>query len=151
MTVVLLNVVGLTPELLAHAPHLSSVGQAILMKGPLPAVTSTAQATMLTGAGPSDHGIVANGWLHRDTMEIRFWQQSNRLIQTETLYGNGKGTCAKMFWWFNQGAPVDWYSTPKPFYGADGSKQFGIIDETGCDLEKNLGPFPFFSFWGPGA
>ncbi len=151
MAVVLLNVVGLTPELLAHAPHLSSVGKALPMKGPLPAVTSTAQATMLTGTGPEEHGIVANGWLHRDTMEIRFWQQSNRLIQAETLYGNGKGTCAKMFWWFNQGAPVDWFSTPKPFYGADGSKSFGIIDETGCDLEKNVGAFPFFSFWGPGA
>jgi hypothetical protein len=56
-----------------------------------------------------------------------------------------------MFWWFNQGAPVDWYATPKPHYGADGSKAFGIIDATGCDLERELGPFPFPSFWGPRA
>ncbi len=151
MSVVLLNVVGLTRDLLAHAPKLAAAGRVVPMKGPLPAVTSTAQATMLTGKGPSEHGIVGNGWLYRDTMEVRFWQQSNRLIESDSLYGNGKLTCAKMFWWFNQGAPVEWFATPKPHYGADGSKQFGIIDGSGCDLEKNLGPFPFFSFWGPGA
>lgn len=151
MPVVLLNVVGLTQDLLPHAPKLAAIGEAVPMKGPLPAVTSTAQATMLTGKGPSDHGVVGNGWLHRETMEVRFWQQSNRLIQSETLYGNGKKTCAKMFWWFNQGAPVDWHATPKPHYGADGSKVFGIIDRTGCELERHLGAFPFFSFWGPGA
>jgi len=56
-----------------------------------------------------------------------------------------------MFWWFNQGAPVEWYATPKPHYGSDGSKQFGVIDRTGCNLEAQIGPFPFPSFWGPKA
>jgi predicted AlkP superfamily pyrophosphatase or phosphodiesterase len=56
-----------------------------------------------------------------------------------------------MFWWFNQGASVEWYATPKPHYGSDGSKQFGIIDRTGCNLEAQIGPFPFPSFWGPKA
>ncbi|MBI2898758.1 MAG: alkaline phosphatase family protein [Planctomycetes bacterium] len=149
--VVLLDVAGLTPRLLAHAPNLAAVGRALPMVGPLPAVTCTAQATMLTGEPPSRHGIVGNGWLYRDTMEVRFWQQSNRLLQAEPLYAGRRFTCAKMFWWFNQGAPVDWSVTPKPHYGADGSKAFGIIDATDCDLERALGPFPFASFWGPGA
>jgi predicted AlkP superfamily pyrophosphatase or phosphodiesterase len=56
-----------------------------------------------------------------------------------------------MFWWFNQGADVEWYATPKPHYGSDGSKQFGILDHTGCSLEAKVGPFPFPSFWGPKA
>ena len=47
----------------------------------VPAVTCTAQASMLTGQTPDGHGIVGNGWLFKDTMEIRFWQQSNRLLQ----------------------------------------------------------------------
>ena len=34
--------------------------------------------------------------------------------------------CAKLFWWFNQGAAVDVSVTPKPYYGADGNKVFGI-------------------------
>src|SRR5213078_3696786 len=77
------------------------------------------------------------------------WQQSNALIQGEPLYAGVK--TAQMFWWFNQGAPVEWYATPKPHYGSDGSKQFGVIDRTGCLLEEQLGPFPFPSFWGPKA
>ncbi len=147
--VVILNVVGLTPRLAAHAPRISQVGKPRPWKSPLPAVTCTSQATMLTGLPPSKHGIVGNGWLYRDTMEIRFWQQSSSLMQGEPFT---KGLrAAQMFWWFNQGAPVEWYATPKPHYGSDGSKQFGIIDRTGCALEEKLGPFPFASFWGPGA
>ncbi len=104
---------------------------------------------MLTGLTPRDHGVVGNGWYFRDTGEIRFWQQSNHLIQGEKLY-QGYET-AKMFWWFNQGAPVRWFATPKPHYGCDGSKAFGILDQTQCQLEAGLGAFPFFSFWGPKA
>jgi predicted AlkP superfamily pyrophosphatase or phosphodiesterase len=104
---------------------------------------------MLTGLPPSRHGIVGNGWLYRDTREIRFWQQSAALIQGEPFTQGVRA--AQMFWWFNQGAPVEWYATPKPHYGSDGSKVFGIIDRTGCALEENLGPFPFHSFWGPKA
>ncbi|MFO1065615.1 MAG: alkaline phosphatase family protein [Pirellulales bacterium] len=147
--VVVLNVVGLTPELLQHAPNLASVGTARPWISPVPAVTCTSQATMLTGLAPREHGIVGNGWYFRDTAEIRFWQQSNSLVQGEKLY-EGIRT-AKMFWWFNQHAPVEWYATPKPHYGSDGSKVFGILDQTGCNLEAQLGPFPFHTFWGPKA
>ncbi len=147
--VCVINVVGLTPALAAHAPRLSALGKAQPWKSPLPAVTCTAQATMLTGMSPAQHGIVGNGWLFRDTGEVRFWQQSNALIQGEPFYKGFK--TAKMFWWFNQGADVEWYATPKPHYGSDGSKQFGILDKTGCDLEAKLGPFPFPAFWGPKA
>jgi predicted AlkP superfamily pyrophosphatase or phosphodiesterase len=163
-SLVLINAVGLTPRLLPQAPRLAALAQAGWMRPlreVLPAVTCTAQATLLTGAGPDRHGIVANGWLFRDTAEVRFWQQSNRLIQAEPLYVTAREQarrqgqtfrCAKLFWWFNQGAAVDFSVTPKPWYGADGSKAFGI---TGTpvglpgQLEAQLGPFPFHTFWGP--
>jgi predicted AlkP superfamily pyrophosphatase or phosphodiesterase len=147
--VCIINVVGLTPSLLRHAPRISSLGQASPWKSPLPAVTCTSQATMLTGLSPCEHGIVGNGWYDRDTQEIRFWQQANSLIQGERLY-EGVET-AKMFWWFNQSAPVRYSATPKPHYGCDGSKVFDVLDHTQCSLTDRLGPFPFFSFWGPGA
>ncbi len=147
--VCVINVVGLTPRLSQHAPHILELGSPQSWQSPLPAVTCTSQATMLTGLAPRDHGIVGNGWLFRETGEVRFWQQSNRLISGEKLYEGIK--TAKMFWWFNQAAPVDWYATPKPHYGCDGSKAFGILDRTECQLEDHLGPFPFFSFWGPHA
>jgi predicted AlkP superfamily pyrophosphatase or phosphodiesterase len=145
----ILNVVGLTPELAKFAPRISSLGDATPMTSPIPAVTCTSQATLLTGLAPNRHGIVANGWYFRDTQEIRFWQQAHSLVSGESFY-EGIET-AKLFWWFNQSAPVRWSATPKPHYGSDGSKQFDIIDETGCDLQRRLGAFPFASFWGPGA
>ena len=144
-----INVVGLTPRLLRYAPRIAALGTASPFRSPLPAVTCTSQATMLTGLMPRDHGIVGNGWYYRDTQEIRFWQQSNSLMSGERLY-EGYQT-AKLFWWFNQAAPVRWSVTPKPHYGCDGSKVFDTLDCTGCDLQGKLGPFPFFSFWGPSA
>ena len=164
--IVWLNLVGMTPRLLTHAPRLkrlAEAGFAAPLGGVLPAVTCSAQATALTGLAPGGHGVVANGWMHRDTGEIRFWLQSNRLVQGETIYAAAKKRaaeagrpfkCAKMFWWFNQGAPVDISVTPKPWYGADGSKAFGIHGEPPelvAKLEKRHGKFPFFSFWGPKA
>ena len=85
---VLISAVGLTRRLLPHAPRLNSLAQANWAVGqiePSPAVTCTAQATLLTGKLPQNHGIVANGWLFRDTREIRLWQQSHHLIQSPTL------------------------------------------------------------------
>lgn len=146
----IINVVGLTPELMQYAPNIAKLGQAKAWASPVPAVTCTAQATMLTGLNPGQHGIVGNGWYFRETGEIRFWQQSRNLIDSADLLYDGIET-AKMFWWFNQHAPVRWSATPKPHYGSDGSKVFDILDNTGCELTKRLGPFPFFSFWGPNA
>ncbi|MBL8795822.1 MAG: alkaline phosphatase family protein [Planctomycetia bacterium] len=161
---ILLNAVGLTPRWLPLAPRLQRLAQAgwcVPLREVLPAVTCTAQASMLTGKPPSGHGIVANGWLFRDTMEVRFWQQSNRLMQAEPIYqtarrlavSQGKAfRCAKLFWWFNQGAAVDISVTPKPWYGADGNKVFGITgtpEGLTSKLETQLGKFPFHNFWGP--
>ncbi|MHB1425083.1 MAG: alkaline phosphatase family protein [Gemmataceae bacterium] len=162
----LLNAVGLTPRLLPFAPRLQALAASGWMRPlceVLPAVTCTAQATLLTGQTPERHGIVANGWLWRDSGEVRFWQQSNRLIQATPLYVTARRRaaeagqsfrCAKLFWWFNQGAAVDVSVTPKPYYGADGNKAFGITGTPAGltdDLERKLGPFPFPSFWGPMA
>lgn len=145
-----INVVGLTPALVRYAPRIQQLGAATPWQSPFPAVTCTSQATMLTGLNPREHGIVGNGWYYRDTAEIRFWQQANSLIQAPNkIYDNLR--TAKMLWWFNQHAPVTWSATPKPHYGCDGSKVFDILDQTGCELQKHLGPFPFPAFWGPKA
>ncbi len=166
MSLVLINAVGLTPRLLPFAPRLRALAETGWMRSlreVLPAVTCTAQATLLTGKTASDHGIVGNGWIFRDTGEVRFWQQSNRLIQAEPLYLTARKRAArinrpfksaKLFWWYNQGAAVDISVTPKPHYGADGNKAFGIHGTPAGlteRLERQLGPFPFPSFWGPMA
>jgi predicted AlkP superfamily pyrophosphatase or phosphodiesterase len=163
---VLINAVGLTPRLLAHAPRLQQLaarGWMRRLSEAMPAVTCTAQATILTGHWPDRHGIVGNGWLWRDTGEVRFWQQSNRLLEAEPVYATLRRRAAergvalrsaKLFWWYNQGAAVDVSVTPKPYYGSDGNKAFGIYGTPAGlteRLEKDLGPFPFPTFWGPMA
>ncbi|MBI3408360.1 MAG: alkaline phosphatase family protein [Planctomycetes bacterium] len=162
----LIDTVGLTERRLALAPRLQALAQAGWQR-PLdsivPAVTCSTQASLLTGKLPQEHGIVGNGWLFRDTMEVRFWQQSNRLLEAEPIYVTARRRaasrgrvfrCAKLFWWFNQGAAVDIGITPKPHYGADGNKAFDILaypDGLAAGLKKALGDFPFQSFWGPMA
>jgi predicted AlkP superfamily pyrophosphatase or phosphodiesterase len=163
---IVLDTVGLAPRHLQHAPRLAALARAGWQRPlceVLPAVTCTAQATLLTGQTAEGHGIVGNGWLWRDTGEVRFWQQSNRLLQAEPLYQTARRraaergrsfSCAKLFWWFNQGAAVVYSVTPKPYYGADGGKVFGILgtpDGLTARLERMLGPFPFQTFWGPMA
>jgi predicted AlkP superfamily pyrophosphatase or phosphodiesterase len=163
---VLINAVGLTPRLLPLAPRLHALAEAgwsVPLREVLPAVTCTAQATLLTGTTPERHGVAANGWLFRDTTEVRFWQQSNRLIQAEPVYETARHRAAKrsrpfksakLFWWFNQGAAVDLSVTPKPHYALDGNKVFDIQSTPAAladKLKKDLGPFPFFTFWGPAA
>jgi predicted AlkP superfamily pyrophosphatase or phosphodiesterase len=166
-SVVLIDAVGLTPRHVGEAtPTLSALasrGRVSPLAGVVPAVTCSAQATMLTGTPPTTHGVVGNGWLYRDTGEVRFWQQAVSLVEASPLYVTArrraaeKGetfTCAKLFWWFVRGAPVDWSVTPGPHYGADGAKVLDV-ESTPPDLARTLerehGTFPFPAFWGPMA
>jgi len=159
---VVLNVVGLTPALLEHAPHLQALargGAVRPLATVLPAVTTTVQSTMLTGALPRDHGIVANGWYFRDLSEIWLWRQSNRLVGGEKVWDAARRrdasfTCAKLFWWYNMYASVDIAVTPRPMYLADGRKLPDIHTKPAAlrdELQGALGEFPLFRFWGPGA
>jgi predicted AlkP superfamily pyrophosphatase or phosphodiesterase len=158
-----LDVVGLTPRLLREkAPRLRALfarGFASPMSSVLPAVTCPAQATMLTGLLPREHGIVGNGWYFRDLAEILFWRQSHALMAGEKVWEAARRrdpsvTCAKLFWWFNLYASADYAVTPRPFYPADGRKIPGIYawpPDLEADLDARLGTFPLFRFWGPGA
>jgi predicted AlkP superfamily pyrophosphatase or phosphodiesterase len=163
---VLIDAVGLTGRLLPLAPRLRALadsGWLRSLREVVPAVTCTAQASLLTGLPPAVHGVVGNGWFFRETGEVRFWQQSNALIQAELLYVTARRLAgrqgrtfraAKLFWWFNQGAAVEFSVTPKPYYGADGNKVFGIDglpEGLTARLERDLGRFPFHTFWGPAA
>jgi predicted AlkP superfamily pyrophosphatase or phosphodiesterase len=160
--VVVIDIVALTPALLAHAPRLSSLareGFLATLEEPLPALTCTSQAAILTGRLPREHGIVGNGWYFRDLAEVFFWRQSNALVRGDKVWdalrrARPGAKIAQLFWWFNMYAAVDWSATPRPHYAADGRKFPGIYTappEFERDVERALGPFPLFDFWGPGA
>src|SRR6478672_841981 len=95
---VILNTVALTSRRLPQTPRLAALAKkqwSRPLTEVLPAVTCTAQTSMLTGKLPQEHGIVGNGWLYRDTMEVRFWQQSNRLLEAEPVYATLKRLAAE--------------------------------------------------------
>lgn len=160
---VVLNVVGLSHRLIGeHTPFIRSFmnsGSIASIKPVLPAVTCTAQSTYLTGKWPSDHGIVGNGWYFKDECEVKFWKQSNGLVQSEKLWEKLKSldsqfTCANLFWWYNMYSSVDYSATPRPNYLADGRKIPDIYShpaELRDMLQLELGRFPLFNFWGPKA
>ena len=119
---------------------------------------------MLTGTRPGRHGIVGNGWFDRDLQDVHFWKQSSGLVRGPMVWdtlreraraeGRPAPTVANCFWWFNMGPGVDVRVTPRPQYRADGRKvpdcwthPAGLRDE----LQRELGPFPLFRFWGPMA
>jgi predicted AlkP superfamily pyrophosphatase or phosphodiesterase len=154
-------VAGLTPRHLGpHTPRLSALARAGAVR-PLatvtPAVTCSVQATFMTGGLPRDHGIVANGWLFRDLMEVWLWRQSNHLVHGEKVWDAGKKrdprfTTANLFWWYNMAASHDIGVTPRPIYKADGRKLpdcYSQPPEIRDELTKELGAFPLFQFWGP--
>ncbi|MEP0917858.1 alkaline phosphatase family protein [Leptolyngbya sp. DQ-M1] len=158
---VVINVVGLSSRLLGeHTPQLKqwiAQGRIATIKPVLPAVTCTAQATYLTGCYPTDHGIVANGWYFHDDCEIKFWRQSNKLVQSPKIWDVARSidpefTCANLFWWYNMYSSVDYSVTPRPMYPADGRKLPDIYTQPAdlrSTLQTELGEFPLFKFWGP--
>ena len=160
---VVIDIVGLTPDLMGeHTPRLNALindGFMATMSDVFPAVTCTAQATMLTGRLPRDHGIVANGWYFRDLAEVMFWRQSNQLVQAEQVWDTLRRdhpdlSCAQVFWWFNMYANVDYSITPRPIYPADGRKLPGLYSgpaDLQQRLQATLGDFPLFNFWGPAS
>jgi len=155
---VVLDVVGLTPRLLAHMPRLRQVcasGFTARLDPVLPAVTCSVQATFLTGAKPARHGIVGNGWYFRDLGEVMLWRQHHALITGERVWDAIRKvepgyTVANICWWYAMGADVDWTITPRPIYRADGRKDPDCYTVP-AELHSELPTFPLFSYWGPGA
>lgn len=159
--VVVINVVGLTKKILGvHTPFLAQwsakkVKKAI--KPVIPAVTCSVQSTYLTGKYPSEHGVVGNGWYFKEDCEIKFWRQSNNLVQGKKIWDilkkeNPDFSCANLFWWYNMYSSVDFSVTPRPMYPADGRKLPDIYSHPSKlrdELQKELGQFPLFKFWGP--
>jgi predicted AlkP superfamily pyrophosphatase or phosphodiesterase len=163
MRLAVLNIVGLSKSLLGeNAPGITAFAEkhGLQTYAPaFPALTTTAQSSILTGTPPEKHGIVANGWYDRESAEVRFWKQSNHIVHGEKIWDTLRKsvpdfTCAKLFWWYNMHSTADFTITPRPLYPADGSKHFDIHTQPMAmrdELKADLGPFPFPTFWGPAA
>lgn len=160
---VVIDVVGLSSNLIGiHTPFIRQYiekHQLSRIKPMLPAVTTAVQSTYLTGQTPAAHGIVGNGWYDRTDAEVKFWKQSNHLVQQPKIWDKAKAinpdfTCSNMFWWYNMYSNADYAVTPRPNYLADGRKIpdcYSKPAELRDVLQESLGQFPLFHYWGPGA
>lgn len=158
-----INVVGLSSRLIGSStPAIQKFqqrGALATIVPAFPAVTCTAQSNYVTGTCPSVHGIVGNGWYHRELAEVQFWKQSNHLVTAPKIWDDLKShdpkvTCAKLFWWYNMYSSADYSITPRPMYPADGRKVFDIYAapfSIRSEIKRDLGDFPFPTFWGPAA
>ncbi|MCW7468107.1 alkaline phosphatase family protein [Leptospira kanakyensis] len=160
---VVIDVVGLSSFLVGEfTPFLKEYLQkkhTLTIKPMLPALTTSSQSTYLTGKWPNEHGVVGNGWYDHEDAEIKFWKQSNHLVEAEKIWERAKKidpnfTCSKMFWWYNMYSSADYSVTPRPQYHADGVKApdcYSNPPELRDELQTKLGSFPLFNFWGPNA
>lgn len=160
---VVIDVVALSGRVIGnHTPFLRdwiANGKKAIVNPVLPAVTCSSQTSFLTGKWANETGIVGNGWYFKEECEIKFWRQSNHLVQSESVWDAAKKidssfTCANMFWWYNMYSTADYQVTPRPLYLADGRKLPDCHShpmELRERLQKELGQFPLFSFWGPNA
>lgn len=122
-----------------------------------PCVTSCVQASMWTGLPPGRHGVIANGFYHRDRREVEFWVARNDVVEGEQIWeilrAQRPGFASAA--WHAQNikdAAADFIVTPAPIHEPDGttklwcySKPDGLYQE----LLETLGHFPLQHYWGP--
>jgi predicted AlkP superfamily pyrophosphatase or phosphodiesterase len=146
---------GRTPTL--H--RLAEDGASCRLTPTFPCVTSCVQASMLTGAAPDQHGIIANGFFQPDRNEVEFWVAHHDAIQRPTFFtrlARERPDVTSAVWHAQniKGAAANFIVTPSPIHEPDGttrlwcySKPDGLYQE----LLEDMGHFPLQHYWGPMA
>ena len=135
--VCLIDLPGLSRELLAHIPADSGLGRWIAqqriqsLSPSWPAVTCSVQATLTTGQPPARHGIVSNGVAtYRSPADaalvdasnfadyrrnVSFWEQSNQFLGVPRFWQNedGKSKYKTALLFFQHSMP-GFAGTPRP-------------------------------------
>jgi predicted AlkP superfamily pyrophosphatase or phosphodiesterase len=155
---IFISVPGLRTRDLSHMPRLTSMaasGATAELIPTFPCVTSPVQATMLTGKTPQEHGIIGNGFFHRDRGEVEMWVGRNGLIECPQIWDSLAKRGITSAAWMTQNikdAAADFLVTPEPIHHPDGrmdlwcySKPEGLYQK----LHADLGHFPLMNYWGP--
>jgi predicted AlkP superfamily pyrophosphatase or phosphodiesterase len=157
---ILLDVVGLEQKhldsgLVPNIAKITENGEAAKLEPTFPAVTSTVQASILSGKYPREHGIISNGLYDRSTYCVSFWEQSSSLVKAQRLWDtikqkNSKKT-AVLFWQNTMYANSDIVVTPRPIHLDDKmvmwcySRPVGYYEK----LKEKFGEFNLATYWGP--
>ncbi len=146
-----------TPQQTPTLSDWAGVGALAELIPTFPCVTSPVQASMVTGTPPSSHGVIANGFFHRDRNEVEFWVGRNDVITGrqvwDELRARHPGYTSAVWHLQNiKDAGADFIVTPAPIHEPDGttrlwcySKPEGLYQQ----LLDALGQFPLQHYWGP--
>ena len=156
MTHLIVMVAGLGYEGLARRNQLKMAGLEFRpAKSVFPAVTCTAQATFRTARAPREHGMTSNGFFSRTLMKPAFWEQSAALVGGPRIWEAARAAGARVgmyFWQQSLGECVDAVISPAPIHKHGGGMVMSCYtkptDLSGV-LEKRLGTFPLWRYWGP--
>ena len=158
---IVLDIVGLSKQELDKAKPtnilqiLGSGFQAVL-KPSFPAVTCSAQASILSGFFPSEHGIVANGYYDKNLLQVSFWEQSSHLVEKPRIWdilkkSNSGIKTAVLFWQNSLFINSDIVLTPKPIHLDKEMVMWCYSKPPNFyeNLVKKLGSFDLKWYWGP--
>ena len=160
---IVFNVVGLESDNVfsQNLPNIQKVaeqGSCCRIRPVFPAVTSTVQASLLTGKYPNEHGIISNGIYDRANYSVSFWDQDSSLVKAPRIWdllnrgSTGDVRSAVLFWQNTLYSKSDIVVTPKPIHLESGmimwcySRPQGFYEEF---LKPNLGEFQLATYWGP--
>jgi len=106
-------------DLVPRLTKLGAGGAVLPVEPSFPAVVSTVQAAVTTGASPSYHGIVSNGYYDRTRLQVGFGEDSDRLVEAQRVWEVARDqdpgfTSAMLFWQNSVGSSNDIILTPKP-------------------------------------
>jgi predicted AlkP superfamily pyrophosphatase or phosphodiesterase len=162
---IVFNVVGLESsnvfaEDLPNIQQIAEQGAYCPVTPVFPAVTSTVQASLLTGKYPNEHGIISNGTYDRSNYSVSFWDQDSSLVKARRIWDildgglSGEVKSAVLFWQNTLYAKSDVVVTPKPIHLENRmimwcySRPPSFYDEV---LKPKLGEFQLATYWGPFA
>jgi predicted AlkP superfamily pyrophosphatase or phosphodiesterase len=157
---VLLSIPGLRAADLPSMPRLSALsngGATLPIAHTFPCVTCPSQATITTGSGPQQHGVIANGFFWRERGEVEMWTAWNSAVQQPQIWTrlhqhDPELTSAAWFPLLIKGAEAHYICTPAPIHNPDGSESLWCYTkptELYGQLRDALGHFPLMNFWGP--
>src|SRR5687767_2960842 len=155
----LISIDGLRPDYVLEAdkhelklPHLTELARngayATGVRGVLPTATYPSHTSIITGAAPARHGIVANHPFGRSAKDLDIWYYYHEDIRVPTLWDaatQGGYVVGSVSWPVTVGAPSIRYNipeyaltrTPEDVHITRGASTPGLMAE----LEKKAGPY----------
>ncbi len=164
--VIVLDIVGLEVSHITSGliPSIANIannngGEYGYLKPVFPSVTSTVQASVLSGKHPNEHGIISNGLYDRYNYQVMFWEQSSKLVQTDRIWDllkkkNLNIKTAVLFWQNTMFANSDYVITPRPIHLENGGMDMWCYSRPPNYYEEvasKIGEFDLKSYWGPFA